>query len=151
MAIENWIDELVDVAGSVRSDKGDFVRAYYVFKRAEIPEALEKFPCALTYGTVVHPKYGDSISTDLWEGVTEFHLFADTKKTNFPEIQRYFGKIRNAFAAKRTLGGKVAHLAIQEQGIELHVGTYGSEVEHHMLMVYWEVKENVSAEVTLGM
>lgn len=151
MAIEAWIDELVAVAGSVASHKGGYVKAYRVFERAEIPEDLSDFPCAITYGQIVHPDYSDSAPcVDLWEGTSEFHLFPDNKMSNIPEVLRYFGKIRNAFALKRTLGGLVSHLAIRAEGIVLVEAKYGVGNDHHALMVYWEVKEIVTSEITLG-
>jgi hypothetical protein len=109
------------------------------------------FPSAITFGEEVHPHYSDSgPNVDIWMGVTEFHLFPDLKKANFPEMQRYFGKIRNAFAYHRRLGGLVDHMVIGEGGIVFSKGSFGSEVEHHILVVHWEVKENVTAEITLG-
>ena len=75
MAAEKWIDELVRVAGSVKSHAGGSVKAYRVFGKAEIPETIESYPCAFTYGTVLHPSYSDSgPCVDLWEGQTEFHV-----------------------------------------------------------------------------
>lgn len=151
MAIEDWIDEVARVAGSVPSHKGGFVRAYMVFEKAEIPEALSEFPCAITYGHAVIPSYSDAgPCIDLWQGITEFHLFADVKKSNFPELQKYFGKIRNAFAARRRLGGIVDHIAIVDPGIQLVTATYGIGVDHHAITVTWQVKENVGGEITLG-
>lgn len=152
MSIEKWIDDLAAVAGSVKAHNSGQVKAFRVYARAEIPEAISSFPCALTYPVRVRPSYSDSgPCTDLWEGQTEFHLFPDVKKANLPEVMRYFAKIRNAFALKRTLGGKVAHLAIREDGMVMATAKYGEEDEHHAIMVYWEVKEIVTGEVTLGM
>jgi hypothetical protein len=151
MSIEKWIDEVANIAGSVASHRGGFVKAFMVFKKAEIPEALSDFPCAITYGHVVMPSYSDSgPCIDLWQGITEFHVFSDVKKTNFPELQKYFGRIRNAFALKRRLGGLVDHCVIVDPGIELVTATYGIEGEHHALRVTWQVKENVGGEITLG-
>ena len=151
MAIEKWIDEVAAIAGSVVSHKGGFVKAYLVFKKAEIPEALSEFPCAITYGHAVVPSYSDSgPCIDLWQGTTEFHLFSDVKKSNFPELQKYFGRIRNAFANRRRLGGLVEHITIIDPGIQLVIATYGIEAAHHALAVSWQVKENVLSEITLG-
>ncbi len=149
MAIEAWIDELVAVAGSVLSHNGGQVRAYSVFKKKEIPETLNIFPCAITFGFRMVPSYSDSgPCIDLWEGSTEFHLYPDVKKANYPETMRYFGKIRNAFAYRRRLGGLVDHLAIQE--MTLVTAQYGIENEHHAILVTWQVKERVTSEITLG-
>lgn len=149
MAIESWIDELVAVAGSVKSHIGGQVKAYRVFKKSEIPEALSEFPCAITFGFHMVPTYSDSSPcVDLWEGSTEFHLFADDKKANYPEAMRYFAKIRNAFAFRRRLGGLVEHLTLTD--MTLVMAQYGLENEHHAILVTWQVKERVTAEITLG-
>lgn len=151
MAIENWVDELVKVAGSVASHTGRKVRAYAVFHKQEFPEALSEFPCAITFGFRVSSSYSDSgPCIDLWEGITEFHLFPDTKKTNIPEALRYFGRIRNAYALRRRLGGLVEHMLIREEGMSLVTAQYGAEDEHHAIVVPWQVKERVTAEITLG-
>jgi hypothetical protein len=151
VAAERWIDELVRVAGSVKSHAGGSVRAYLVFEKSEIPETIERYPCAFTYGTVVHPFYSDSgPCVDIWEGQTEFHLFPDLSMTHMPEIMRYYAKIRNAFALHRRLGGLVDHCSIRAEGIVLMEVNYGIEAKHHTLVVYWEVKENVTGEITLG-
>lgn len=152
MAIEKWIDSLAAVAGSVNAHNGGQIKAFRMFAKVEIPESLGSFPCALTYAIRMRPSYSDGgPCIDLWQGVTEFHLFSNTAKANLPEVMRYFAKIRNAFAANRSLGGKVAHVMIREDGMVLSTLQYGTENEHHGIVVYWEVKEIVTAEITLGL
>lgn len=152
MAIEKWIDDLAAVSGSIQSHTGGQIKAFRAFTRNEIPEALTTFPAALTYPTRMVPNYSDSGPCyDLWEGVVEYHLMGNTAKGNLPELMRYFGKIRSAFAAHRQLGGKVAYLVIVEPGLELITGQYGEEAEHHGILCHWVVKDIVSSEVTLGL
>ncbi len=153
MAIESWIDEVVKIAGSVKSHTSGQVKAYAVFKRAEIPEALSVFPCAITRIEGVRMSYSQGgPCIDLVDGVTEFHLFSDIKKANLPELTRYIGKIREAFAASMSLGGKVSHcmLRMNELNLELVQFTYGTEAEHHGILARWEVKENVTGQFTVG-
>lgn len=150
MAIENWIDSIAAVWDSVDNGKGGKVRSYRVFEKDEFPEALTDFPCAITYPQGVKATYG-SVSVDLWRGATEFHLFPNEKKNNFPALLRYYRRIIVAAAANLTLGGKVAHFLLlpDEQNIRGPVVLqYGTEMLHHGLMVYWEVKELTTVTVT---
>lgn len=151
--LEDWIDDVAKLAGNVASHKGGFVRSYRVFNRAEIPEALSEFPCAVTYIQGVRTQYSvGGPCIDVWDGVTEFHLFPDVKKSNMPELVRYFGKIRGAFAANMSLSGKVDHfvLKVDQTALNLAILTYGVEAEHHGIMAYWEAKENVTGQVTVA-
>jgi hypothetical protein len=149
--IENWIDEVAKTAGNVASLTGGQVKSYRVFGKNEVPEALSVFPCAISYVTAMHPAYSDSLSAAIYEGRTEFHLFPNTAKANLAGLQVYIGRILNAFAARRQLGGLVAHfLIVPEMGLELSTLQYGSEEEHHGILVHWEVKEILNG-MTLGL
>lgn len=152
MALEDWIDEVAKLAGNVASHKGGRVRSYQVFAKSEIPETISEYPCAITYIQGMRTQYSiGGPCVDLWDGVTEFHLFPDTKKSNYPEMARYFGKIRSAWAANMKLSGKVAHCVLKaEPSMSLATLVYGQENEHHGMMVYWEVKENVTGQFTVG-
>lgn len=152
MAVTDWIDEVVKLAGSVKAHNKGYVRAYLVFKKTEIPETISEFPCAITYVEGLRASYSQGgPCIDLWDGVTEFHLFPDLNKSNFPEMIRYYGKIRTAWAANMSLGGRVEHCVLKaEEAITMVKMTYGSEAEHHGLMVHWEVKENVTGMFTVG-
>ena len=46
MAVENWIDEIVALAGTI-SDGKQHVRSYSVFARDEFPESITEYPCAM--------------------------------------------------------------------------------------------------------
>jgi hypothetical protein len=153
MAVENWIDEIAKLA-AVDDGRGGKVHSYRVFERAEFPESLSVFPCALTYTVSVQSIYSDSgPCIDMWRGHTEYHLTPTIDKSQYPFIMRFFARIRNAFALHRKLGGKVEYctLLTEEPGI---VGpvilTYGSEEPHLGIIVKWLVKENTSGQFTLG-
>jgi hypothetical protein len=153
MAIENWIDDLVDVMGSVKGHHGKAVRAYYVYKKAEFPDAIAAYPCVLTFTDAVQPSYSvGGPLIDAWVGLCEFHLFPDVSRAHYPEIMLYFARIRNAMAGSMTLGGKVAHFLPRADvpyplrgPVRLQ---YGEEQEHLGIVMQWQVKENVSADFT---
>jgi len=152
MAVENWIDEVARLAGNVKAHNKGNVRSYLVFAKSEIPETITEYPCAITYVQGLRAQYSQGgVCIDLLDGQTEFHLFPDTKKTNYPELARYFGKIRAAWAANMSLGGRVDHCVLKpDQSLEIVTLSYGSEEEHHGILVHWEVKENVTGEFTVA-
>jgi hypothetical protein len=148
MAIEDWIDKLVDVAGSVDAGNKKKVRAFYVFKKTEFPESITDFPCALTFTENVSMDYPDAgPNRDEWQGIIEFHITNNTKKSNYPTIMRYFSRIRTAFKANRILADNVI-LKLQGQNgpsIEGPVTLqYGDEQQHLGLLVHWIVRERYS-------
>jgi hypothetical protein len=152
MAIESWIDDIVRVAGSVASHKGGKVRAYLVAEKAEFPEALSVYPCVLVYPVGVKMQLSSSMSKEIWSGVMEFYLFPDVKKSNIPTIVRYFKRIRDAMSGKLTLGGKVNHFIFSpdDTAMEFSILTYGDETPRHGISVRWQVKSDVSSEVTVS-
>lgn len=156
MAIEDWIDDVVDVYGGVAGHQGRAVRAFYVYRKAEFPDAIAVFPCALTFTDAMLPTYSaGGPLVDLWTGLTEFHLFPDLSRAHYPDIMLYFARIRNAMAAHMQLGGKVAHflprsdVAYPVRGpVRLQ---YGDEAPHLGIVVQWQVKEDVSsASITIA-
>lgn len=150
MGIEHWIDEICRAAGEVADGRGSQVRSYLVYERAEFPAAMTVYPCAITYATQVICRAGDSGPlVDLWEGQTEFHLWPNTDKSHYPELMLFYGRIRNAFALHRKLGGKVAWFALKTDEASLQAAklVYGDEVEHLGIVAKWQVKELVSYEL----
>lgn len=150
--IEKWIDALVDVAGGVETGtKSRKMRAYYLFKKTEFPEALTEFPCALVYPERLDTQYSDGAPCiEIWTGKVEFHLTPDTQKGAYPDVMRYFARIRNAFAAHRTLGGRVSYCVLDSPlSIEGPVVLqYGTENPHMGLIAHWVVKHDVTNEVS---
>jgi hypothetical protein len=71
-----------------------------------------------------------------------------------PDAMRMYLSVMKAFAAHRSLGGKVlfCQLRTDEKSIlgplELK---YGSEAGHLGLIAQWVVKEDIAGELTLGM
>ncbi len=152
MSVESWIDEIAALAGTIDNGKGKKVRSYSVFKKAEFPESLTEFPCAITYPVSVTCHISESGSWEIWQGSTEFHLSAGVSKKTFPELLRFYAKIRNAFALHRTLGGKVGYCSLAEEpSIQGPlVMQYGTENPHLGMIARWVVKENISGDFTLG-
>lgn len=152
--IESWIDEIADLAGTVGDGKGKKVRSYRVFKKAEFPESLSVFPCALTYTSEVRSSYSmGGPCTDLWFGITEFHLTPNEAKSQYPFIMRFFARIKAAFALHMTLGGKVAYVQLRtdEAGLQGPVTLqYGAEEPHLGIVARWVVKEDTSGDFTVG-
>jgi len=155
MAVETWIDDITRLWDQVSDGRGGSVRSYRVYEKDDFPEALSDFPCALTYSTEVENVYSlGGPLVDLWQGVTEFHLFPNVDKRNFPAIMKFFARIRNAASGSMTLGGKVAHFLLRNAnsgGASIQgpvVLQYGGEEPHHGLLVFWEVNENCSGDYT---
>lgn len=154
MAVELWIDEICDLAGTVSNGRGGRVRSYYVFKKAAFPDSISVFPCALTYTTELRASYSlGGPSTDIWYGITEFHLFPNEAKSNYPAIMRYFARIQAAFAGSMTLSGKVAYFQLRtdEAGLQGPVTlAYGSEEPHLGIIARWMVKEDTSGDFVVS-
>lgn len=153
MAVEHWIDEITALAGTVKTSRGGFVHSYSVYKRADFPEALTDYPCALTYVKGVRSVYSlGGPCLDIWSGVTEFHLYENTNKQNLPQVMKYFARIRNAFAAHMNLSGKVGYCLLDqgddEESLQLVTLQYGSEEPHLGIIARWTVKENVTGDFT---
>ena len=156
--IEDWIDEVCRLAGSVAAGGKGTVRSYWAFKKTDFPEALTEFPCAISYVQSMRLSGGsDSGPTIcLWRGVTEFHICESTGKQHIPEVLPYYGRIIAVFLSKRTLGGLVVEFSLikAEEGEAIVAGNldYGGGemgVKHLGLVAYWRVKESVSG-VVLG-
>lgn len=150
MAVTDWIDEITRL-WEVSDGKGGQVRSFRVFEKEEFPEALSTFPCAITYTEGVRDRYGQGVSVDLWRGVTEFHLTPDLNRRAFPNLMRFFARIRDAAAGNVTLNGKVSWFALRTEGGDSIEGPvklqYGTENVHYGLVVRWEVKEMVMVAV----
>mgnify|MGYP000642789642 CR=1 FL=1 len=153
MAPERWIDAVVGVMSGIASHRGGKLRVYRVAGKAEIPEGLSEFPCAVIYPTrIKSAQYSlGGPCKELWEVRGEFYLFPDTKKSNLPELIRYFRKIRDATLKSMTLGGLVDHFVFSESPMELVSMTYETDgPERHGIVALWEVKEDVTGEISAG-
>lgn len=148
MPVENWIDTLARKAGQVSDGRGGTVRAYLLFGKDEFPETLTVFPCAITYPEDVVMQTPDSgPNVDTWRGITEFHLVAGVKKSDFPYILRFYARIRAVFAVDRDLGGRVQYCKLNVEGPSIEgpvVFNPSSEITTQGLIVHWVVRERSS-------
>jgi len=153
MAVEDWIDAVADVFALV-GPGGKKIKAFHVYDKAEFPDAINSFPCALTFTEGYKPNFSfGGPLIDFWTGVTELHLYDDTSRSHYPELMLMFARIRNAMAANMSLHNKVSHflprsdIAFPVRGpVKLQ---YGSEEPHLGIVVQWEVKQDVGGAVGL--
>jgi len=149
MAVEDWIDALARL-WEIADGRGGTLKSYRSYERAEFPEALTVYPCALTYMVdVTHEYSAGGPAVDVYNGRTQFHLFPSAAKSLMPQAMRFVARIRNAAASSITLGGTVAHFALRRDVPSIEgpvVLKYGSEEPHIGLIVNWRVKENVSGD-----
>ena len=113
MAVTDWIDKIAALWSSI-DDGQRSLRSYRVFERAEWPESITNYPCALTYTVDVSSEYSaGGMCEDHWRGVTEFHLVPSIARHHYPYIMAYFARIRDAAASSITLSGSVASFALR--------------------------------------
>ena len=145
MAVENWIDEIAAL-WEISDGKGGTVTSYRAFEKADFPEAITVYPCAITYVSGVRMDLPQDIETNIWSGVSEFHLVAGIGKHHYPFVMRYFERIKNAAKGNKNLSGKVALFILDHENISIQgpaVMSYGSEEPHLGLVVRWVVTELV--------
>jgi len=152
MAVEDWIDRVVTAMGKIPSHTRGTVRVFRVAGKAEIPDALSSYPCAVIYAPrLISAQYSASISKEIWEVKGLFFIFSDTKKSNIPELVRYFKKIRTATLSNSTLGGAVDHFVFADDPMSLGELTYEVDTPgRHGIEVTWHVKADVTNEVVIS-
>jgi hypothetical protein len=149
--LENWLDSVCKVFGTIPNGSGGQVKAYRVFEQGEIPSALTEYPCAVTYVPEAEPEYTSGAITGLiWSGETELHITAADDPALLPDVMKYFSRVLLAVTAARTLGGKVQYFLLPEgqKAIRMSKLQYGSGPFHYGLVVMWEVKENVGLSLS---
>jgi hypothetical protein len=155
--IENWIDTLAKV-WELDDGRGNLVWSPRIFEKDEFPDALPEIdrPIALSFLTSTSTQYSaGGPCINLYTGFTEFHFPGGLKQNLRGYVMKFIGKIELAAAAKARLGGIVEHfLLVPGEGGNPSIQgpiplQYGEEAEHWGLVVHWEVKENVSGQVTV--
>lgn len=152
MAITSWIDKIAAVWATVEDGKGGFVRSYKSFEKAEFPDALNTFPCVLTYVTSLPSvQYSaGGVNKAVWRGISEFHVVSNNLKSNYPYLMGFYDRIIKAAAANYQLGGAVDHFVlVNPDAIRPGVLSYGTEDSHLGLIVNWEVKENLTVSFSV--
>ncbi len=150
MAVEAWIDSIAALM-AVSDGRGSQVRSYHAYDRAEFPEAITAYPCAITYVVGYRPEYASGgVVKGHYRGRTEFHLYPNVAKSNIPGLMLYFRRIRNAMSGAYQLAGLVDDFRLADGEPWPIRGPvtlqYGSEVEHHCIIVEWEVKAEESTD-----
>jgi len=150
--IENWIDAIAKL-WEFDNGRGGTLKSYRVFERAEFPEALTEFPCAITYPSGLQPEYtvgGPTIL--LWDGVSEFHITPDVQMVNIPLAFPFYKRILTAAAGSMTLGGKVAYFIIPNEpgAVQFVTFEYDNGPKHRGLLLRWKVKENITGQITVA-
>ena len=145
MAVTDWIDDIAKLWGELDDGKGGLVRSYKVFEKAEVPEALITYPCAITYVSALSSLSYTAGGIGLWRGTSEIHVYPNTSKANLPGLMLWYERILVKAASSIQLGGKVDHFKLLPQDpIRAATLQYGSEDYHHGLVINWEVKENLA-------
>ena len=148
--ITDWVDLVAEMWGTIDNGKGGSLKSYKLFKRAEFPESLSEFPCALTIVpgmTKLQYSVGGPC-VGVYEGTTEFHLTKGVSKSNYPFCFTYYEKIIVAAAANLQLGGAVEHFILSANNpIRFAVLTFGNDDPHLGFVVRWEVKEIMTLTV----
>lgn len=151
MSAPDWIDA-VCALWEISDGAGGTVRSYRVYEKAEFPEAINVYPCAITYITDVRYEYSlRGVLKAYWNGRTEFHLFPGVDKSKYPDVMRYYARIVTAAAAALQLGARLDHFMLRRDEPSITgpvVLQYGSEEPHMGLMVNWEAKEDLAGEFT---
>lgn len=149
MAITDWIDKLARV-WEVSDGKGGTVYSYRLYEKNEFPAAIVDFPSAVSYVTEAIIEYSaGGPCIDFYRGVTEFHLVPGAEKSNIPYVLEFFARIRDAAARNIQLSSTVARFTLRSEAASIQgpvVLQYGAEEPHLGLIVFWEVKENVSGD-----
>jgi hypothetical protein len=149
--IENWLDAVCKVFGTISNGSGGQVASYRVFEKAEIPSALTVFPCAVTYVPEAEPAYTSGAITSLiWSGETELHVTATADPALLTDVMKYFSRVLLAVTGNRSLGGKVQYFLLPEgeKSIRMSKLQYGTGPDHYGLVIMWQVKENVSLSLS---
>jgi hypothetical protein len=146
--IEYWFDDICKLWSKIKVD--NIAVTSYLLK--DIPEAVKKTPCAITFFNEVDEAYARGGSaTGIYHGITEFHLTLDTVRSKMPFCMKFPDKIVAAAAAHLTLGGKVTDFHLVRTGsIKIVELTWGGEKDHFGIQVPWEVQETHTGKYTIS-
>lgn len=149
MAVTDWIDDIAKLWGTMENGQGELLRSYKIFEKAEVPEALITYPCAITYVSALSSLSYAAGGVAIWRGTTEIHVTPNTSKANIPGLMLWYERITVKAASSLQLGGKVDHFKLMPQDpIRAATLQYASEDYHHGLIVQWEVKEKLALSLS---
>lgn len=148
--VEFWGPALVARWRTIRDDKGVALLAYEFDK---LPEAVTKVPCALSFiSEPVDLSYSQGeVNMAIWKGKTHFHLTLDVMKKSWNYVNTFYRKITEAAAGSVTLGGKVESFTLTAtNSIGPALLNWGNVDDHFGLVAYWEVVENLTGKIDVG-
>jgi|GEM_PF-2372674 len=146
MGAESGIDEFSKMLGTISASKKEPMNTYAMFGKNNLPDAITKFPSALTFIDDVTYEYSaGGPNYAYWQGQTEVHVFPNVNRSNYSSLMRYHQAILVAFATHVTLGGKVVTCMLRQNPSILGptVLTYGNDNPHHGFLINWSVKEKI--------
>lgn len=157
--IEDWIDTVQDMWAGIQGSNFKNVRAPYLIKRAEFPSSIDAKdlltnPIALSIVGETQFNYSAGGPNEgFYQGITQFHVAPSLDMGLIPQIMQWPRLIAQAADGNLMLGGLVNVFVLQDRAdqitgpVELQ---YGDETPHWGFIVYWEVKENVNAYLSVG-
>ncbi len=152
-----WVDlisalwETLEVPGVNGS-----ITTYKIASVDDFPESLSEFPCVITYPFEADPTYSAGGSSQIkWSGVSEFHVIQGVSKSQMPLLLKFPKRIVQVAASSVMLGGAVCSFMLTpgEPGgaIQGPLGVaYGADQENFGFMVNWEVVENITSLIQVG-
>jgi len=157
--IETWIDAVQDLWAGIQGDGFKNIRAPYLVKRREFPTAIDpkdllNNPIVITIVPEMQFTYSAGGPNEgFYQGESYFHVAPDLDPAKIPSLIKYPGLIAAKAAANLKLGGLVNNFVLQSRPDQI-TGPgplqYGDETPHWGFIVYWEVKENVNASITVA-
>jgi hypothetical protein len=146
MGADSWMDAFSNMLGTIAASKSQPMNTYSMIGKNNIPDALTKFPSALTFIDDVTYEYSlGGPNYAFWQGQTEIHVFPNVSRKNYSILMKYYEAILVAFATHVTLGGKVVTCMLrQTPSIQGPLSfTYGNDDPHHGFLINWSVKEKI--------
>jgi len=150
--IINWIDEVSKIF-EIGSDGRKGMRSFRVFEKNEFPEKIPGVPCVLSYPTGVRYEYSLGGARAIWKGRSDFYLVDGVEKSKLPWMIGFFARIITAASGNMQLSGTVEHFMLDPsmEGGNVQgpvVLNYGGDDPYLGIVAYWEVKEDISDEIT---
>ncbi len=84
MGAESGIDEFSKMLGTISASKKEPMNTYAMFGKNNLPDAITKFPSALTFIDDVTYEYSaGGPNYAYWQGQTEVHVFPNYNRSNY--------------------------------------------------------------------
>ena len=145
--VESWGPALVARWKTIVDNKNASMKA---FEFDKLPSGIKEIPTALSMiSEPMEPSYSEGeLCQAIWKGRTQFYLSLNQNLTSYNYVYQFYRKITEAAAGKLTLGGKVELFTIGQ--ISPALLNWGSETEYMGLVVPWEITEDITGKITVG-